>query len=118
MMLHQTIATGAQSILLSEAHLACWEGTTGATPTGTSLERLEFLIPSNELADIPFDFCIEALTAITNDTTVGDPGTCPETSSDSCYDLCGLSAATCDCSADCLDDLTGCCPDFEAMCLN
>jgi hypothetical protein len=112
-------ATGAQSILLSEAHVDCWEGTTGSTPTGTSLERLEFTIPSNELADIPFDFCIEALTAITNGTTVGDPGTCPETTpSGSCEGLCGSTAATCYCDALCLDDLTGCCPDFEAACLN
>jgi len=111
-------ASGSQSILISEAHVDCWEGTTGSVPTGTTLERLEFSIPSNALADVPFDFCIEGLAVIDDGVTVGSPGTCPETGGpDSCYGLCGGQAANCYCDEFCLDDLTGCCADFEAVCL-
>lgn len=111
-------ASGSQSILLSEAHLDCWEGTTGSTPTGTTLERLEFSIPSSSAGDVSFDFCVEDLAVIDDGVTVGSPGVCPETGGpDSCYGLCGYDADNCYCNVGCLDSLVGCCADFEAVCL-
>ena len=110
-------ASGPQSILLDEAIANCWEGVSTATPTGSSLERIEFLIPSNETANVPFNFCISGLTAITDNVTVGDPGTCSEPEpAGSCEGQCGLNPS-CFCDVYCIDDLTGCCADFEAQCL-
>jgi hypothetical protein len=110
-------ASGAQSILLSEATVDCWDGESAVTPAGTSLERLEFSIPSSASTDVTFDFCIEGLAAIVNDTTVGDPGTCAG-STDTCENACGFATETCACDSFCLEDLTGCCADFEAVCLS
>jgi hypothetical protein len=110
-------ASGAQSILITEATVDCWDGESAVTPAGTSLERLEFSVPSSASADVPFDFCIEGFTAILDDTTVGDPGSCVG-NTDTCENACGFATETCLCDSSCLQDLTGCCPDFEAVCLN
>jgi hypothetical protein len=110
-------ASGAQSILITEATVDCWDGESAVTPAGTSLERLEFSVPSSASADVPFDFCIEGFTAILDDTTVGDPGSCVG-NTDTCENACGFETETCLCDSSCLEDLTGCCPDFEAVCLN
>jgi hypothetical protein len=72
----QVCATGTQSLLLSDAHASCWNGTSGATPNRTNLTLLEFHIPSSASGDVTFDFCIDDIIAIKDDTNVGNPGTC------------------------------------------
>jgi len=111
-------APGGQSILLTEAYEDCWNENVTATPTGTTLERLEFSIPSRADEDVTFDFCIEDLTARQSTLSTGDPGICPLlTDPDSCAGLCGSLGDNCYCDSFCLEDLTGCCADFEAVCL-
>ncbi|HEV8550640.1 MAG TPA: hypothetical protein VGQ57_16455, partial [Polyangiaceae bacterium] len=109
-------ATGAQSLLLSHAHASCWSGDTGATPTGTSLQYLEFSIPSIATADVPFNFCVNSLTAIIDNVNVGNPGICPG-GPDSCYGNCGTHASGgCWCDSLCTGN-GDCCTDYSSECI-
>jgi len=70
-------ASGTQSALFSEGEAGCWDGHTGALQSGVGLSMLEFAIPSSASGDVPFDFCIDDIIGITDNTSVGNPGTCP-----------------------------------------
>lgn len=68
-------AAGLQSALFNVSDAYCWDGT-GALQSGVGILALEFAIPANEAADVDFDFCIEGIFGITDNTSVGDPGSC------------------------------------------
>jgi hypothetical protein len=112
-------AAGDQSMLLSQAHLDCWEGSAGATPSPTTLTTLRFSIPSVATGDTLFDFCIEDLAAITDNVSIGDPGVCPEPPDPltSCVGRCGMYSmeAACQCDSNCISN-DDCCEDFVDEC--
>ncbi|HEY3493269.1 MAG TPA: hypothetical protein VGK73_01230 [Polyangiaceae bacterium] len=113
----QVCASGEQSILFSEAHLECWDGTNGATPNASAIVTLHFRVPSNPFGDVPFEFCIDDLTAITDGAPVGDPGECTSPGDpSSCEGFCGdMAPSGCFCDYLC-EDTGDCCDDFEAVC--
>jgi hypothetical protein len=115
-------AAGDQSMLLSQAHLDCWEGSAGATPSPTTLTTLRFSIPSVTTDDTLFDFCIEDLAAVTDNVSIGDPGECPEAPVDpltSCVDRCTeyTPGAPCQCDSTCVSN-DDCCEDFVDECVS
>jgi hypothetical protein len=113
-------ASGSQSILVTQAHEECWTGDTGLTPSATSLYYLRFLLPASADGDVTFDFCIDSLAAITNGSSVGNPGTCPEPEPPdpySCVGYCGTSSPDCYCDSLCVDYPVGCCSDYASVCL-
>jgi len=68
-------AAGLQSALFNVSDAYCWDGT-DALQSGVGMLALEFAIPANEDAAVDFDFCIEGIFGITDNKSVGDPGTC------------------------------------------
>jgi hypothetical protein len=116
----QICASGPQSVLLSNAHASCWNGTTGATPSATTLTQLTFSLPSNPDGDLNFDFCIDDLAAITNGVSIGNPGTCTSASTGggSCSGHCGSSVNQVGCYCDSACGTYGdCCADYATYCL-
>jgi hypothetical protein len=114
----QVCASGEQSILFSEAHPECWSGELTSTPSLTSLTFLEFHVPSVREGDVTFDFCIEDLTAIVNNQSVGDPGECDTGSGGgSCEGNCGDTSPVDGCFCDYACSYIGdCCADYEDEC--
>ena len=52
-----------QFVNLVDTHPQCWLGGDVTTPDRTRLERIELQIPSQAVADVPFNFCIKDLMA-------------------------------------------------------
>jgi hypothetical protein len=114
----QVCASGDQSLLFSEAHPECWSDEFSSTPGLTQLMTLEFHVPSVRGDDVTFDFCIEDITAILDDTPVGDPGECSSggSGSDSCAGYCDdMAPSGCFCDSDC-SYIGDCCSDYVDEC--
>jgi hypothetical protein len=60
----QLSGAGLQRALFSDTHPDCSLGTSTSVPDATRITRMQLLIPALAGADVPFDFCIEDLTAV------------------------------------------------------
>jgi len=107
------------SMLINEAHPVCSQGVSTTTPDPYRLTLLEVLIPATSQGDMAFDFCMEELSAITDNMSHSVPMTCPPANSAShCAGHCGETAprpSNCYCDVDCTD-FGDCCSDYLAEC--
>jgi hypothetical protein len=60
----QLAGAGVQQALFSQAHPDCTTGTDTSVPDSTRIMELQLIVrPSADMA-VPFDFCVEDLTAL------------------------------------------------------
>jgi len=115
----QQCGTGLHWILISGAHPICSQGVSTTTPNPARLTLLQIRIPATSQADMPFDFCINELQAITNNMTWSDPIDCsPSPSASHCAGHCGETAprpSNCYCDVNCTS-VGDCCSDYVAEC--
>lgn len=103
-------ASGAQSVILDETSPSCWTGPgSGELGFGSQLMMLGFGIGGLPV-EVPFDFCIEKLSALTS-LGPSNPGTCTTT----CTGRCGQRGSWCGCDSDC-EARGDCCINYADQC--
>jgi hypothetical protein len=123
---------GSYSVSLDATHPECWEPGDTSTPDPGEITRLEVHVVSENGGDIPFDFCIDNITAIQSDdggeggaggSGAGGAGAggagaggAGGGTSDSCVGSCGdFAPGGCACDGLCVD-AGDCCEDFVDVC--